>query len=153
MNVAIHNLIGVYNWPTIHTILYLLRMLGRKWKWNIPFIFNDKSTGSCTCLRLDLYLSHVKITCATADSFCSLFTYPHNPRSHTCAYVTHMKYNVSRSIEIRQVIHDTRISNGQWPRRDVTNLCGACAVQWSRSYKISGRWDIYMSICLYINSK
>jgi hypothetical protein len=26
----------------------------------IPFIFNDKSTGSCICLRLDLYLSHVK---------------------------------------------------------------------------------------------
>jgi hypothetical protein len=34
-----------------------------------------------------------------------------------------MKDNVSRSIEISQVIHDTRISNGQWPRRDVT-----CAV-------------------------
>jgi hypothetical protein len=40
----------------------------------IPFIFNDKSTGSSICLRLDLYVSHVKITCATADRFCSLFT-------------------------------------------------------------------------------
>jgi hypothetical protein len=26
----------------------------------IPFIFNDESTGSCICLRLDLYMSHVK---------------------------------------------------------------------------------------------
>jgi hypothetical protein len=65
------------------------------------------------------------ITCSTADSFCSLFPYPfHNPRSHTRAYVRHMKDNVSRSFEIRQVIHDTRISNGQWPRCDVTK----CAV-------------------------
>jgi hypothetical protein len=50
---------------------------------------------------------------------------PHNPRSRTCAYVMHMKDNVSRRIEIRQVIHDTRISNGQWPLCDVTNLCGS----------------------------
>jgi hypothetical protein len=33
-----------------------------------------------------------------------------------------MKDNVSRSFEIRQVIHDTRISNGQWPRCDVTKF-------------------------------
>jgi hypothetical protein len=26
----------------------------------IPFIFNDESTGSCICLGLDLYMSHVK---------------------------------------------------------------------------------------------
>jgi hypothetical protein len=26
----------------------------------IPFIFNDESTGSCICIRLDLYMSHVK---------------------------------------------------------------------------------------------
>jgi hypothetical protein len=38
-------------------------------------------------------------------------TPPQNPLSYTRAYVTHMKDNVSRSIEIRQVIHDTRISN------------------------------------------
>jgi hypothetical protein len=25
----------------------------------IPFIFNNESTGSCKCLRLDLYMSHV----------------------------------------------------------------------------------------------
>jgi hypothetical protein len=25
-----------------------------------PFIFNDESTGSCICLRLDLYMSYVK---------------------------------------------------------------------------------------------
>jgi hypothetical protein len=31
----------------------------------IPFIFNDESTGSCICLRLDLYLSHVKTRCAS----------------------------------------------------------------------------------------
>jgi hypothetical protein len=38
-----------------------------------------------------------------------------------------MKNNVSRSIEIRQVIHDTRISNGQWPgvtSRNVRCVCG-----------------------------
>jgi hypothetical protein len=29
----------------------------------IPFIFNDESTGSCICLRLDLYLSHVLLLC------------------------------------------------------------------------------------------
>jgi hypothetical protein len=33
------------------------------------------------------------ITWATADSFCSLFSYPHNPRSHTWDYVTHMTVN------------------------------------------------------------
>jgi hypothetical protein len=26
----------------------------------IPFIFNDESTGSCICLRLNLYMSHVQ---------------------------------------------------------------------------------------------
>jgi hypothetical protein len=92
-----------------------------------------------TCNTMRVYHDTI-ITCATADSFCSLFPYaPHNPRSHTCAYVTHMKDNVSISSEIRQVIHDTRFSNGQWPRRDVTNLCGSCAVRWPRSYEISGR--------------
>jgi hypothetical protein len=33
-----------------------ISMLKKKSK-RIPFIFNDKSTGSCICLRLDLYLS------------------------------------------------------------------------------------------------
>jgi hypothetical protein len=31
-----------------------------KIKKRIPFIFNDESTRSCICLRLDLYMSHVK---------------------------------------------------------------------------------------------
>jgi hypothetical protein len=26
----------------------------------IPFIFNDKSTGSCICLRLGLYMSYLQ---------------------------------------------------------------------------------------------
>jgi hypothetical protein len=47
-------------------------------------------------------------------------------RSHTCAYVTRTKDNVSRSFEMRSVIHDTRISSEQWPRCDVTNgTCGS----------------------------
>jgi hypothetical protein len=57
-------------------------------------------------------------------TFCSLFPYPSTNRSHTCAYVTCMKDNVSRSFEMRHVIHDTRISSGNWPRCDVTN--GTC---------------------------
>jgi hypothetical protein len=83
-----------------------------------------------TCNTMRVYHDTI-ITCSTADSFCSLFPYTHNPRSHTCAYVTHMKNNVLRSFEIRQVINDTRISNGQWRRCDVTKcavMCGACAV-------------------------
>jgi hypothetical protein len=28
-------------------------------EYKIPSIFNDESTGSCICLRLDLYMSHV----------------------------------------------------------------------------------------------
>jgi hypothetical protein len=46
-----------------------------------------------TCNTMRVYHDNI-ITCATADSFCSLFPYPlHNPRSHTCAYVTHMTVN------------------------------------------------------------
>jgi hypothetical protein len=29
-------------------------------KERIPFIFNDESTGSCICLRLDLYMSYLQ---------------------------------------------------------------------------------------------
>jgi hypothetical protein len=101
----------------------------KKKKKRTPFISNDESTGTYICLKLDLYMSHVKITCATADSFCSLFPYPHNPRSHTCVYVTHKRNNVSRSFEILQVIHDTRNSNGQWPRCDVTKCSVPCGDQ------------------------
>jgi hypothetical protein len=93
----------------------------------IPFIFNDKSTGSCVCLRLDLYLSHVKITCATADWYCLYlcFPTPSTIRSQTCAYVTRMKDNVSRSFKPRHVIPDTRISSGQCTRCDVNVTWGA----------------------------
>jgi hypothetical protein len=31
---------------------------GKKSK--LPFIFNDENTGSCICLRLDLYMSYIK---------------------------------------------------------------------------------------------
>jgi hypothetical protein len=64
-----------------------------KWKkesTRIPFIFNDESAGSCICLRLDLYMSHVKhdtiITCSTAVCFCFYLSSPTPPtnRSHTC---------------------------------------------------------------------
>jgi hypothetical protein len=98
----------------------------------ISFIFNDKSTGSCTYLRLDLYLSHVKkhdtiITCATAVCFCFYLCSPSPPtiRSHTCAYVKRMKHNFSRSFEPRHVIPDTRISSGQCPRCDVNVTLGS----------------------------
>jgi hypothetical protein len=48
------------------------------------------------------------------------------PAPHTCAYETRMKDNVSRSFEMRHVIHDIHISSGQWPRCDVTNgTCGS----------------------------
>jgi hypothetical protein len=52
-------------------------------KESVPFIFNDESTGSCICLRLDLYMSHVKIICASADSFYFFISPPiRYPRSH-----------------------------------------------------------------------
>jgi hypothetical protein len=59
---------------------------------------------------------------------------PHpTTRFHICAYVTRMKDNVSRSFEMRHVIHDILISSGQWPRCDVTYG----AVRCPRSYEIS----------------
>jgi hypothetical protein len=61
----------------------------------IPFIFNDERY---------------------TFTFLSLFPYPSfTTRSHTCAYVTRIKDNFSRSFEPRHVIPDTRISSGQWP--------------------------------------
>jgi uncharacterized alkaline shock family protein YloU len=39
--------------------------------------------------------------------------------------ITRMKDNVSKSFEMRHVIHDIRISSGQWPRCDVK-----CAVRY-----------------------
>jgi hypothetical protein len=57
--------------------------------------------------------------------FLSSFPYPSTNRSHTCAYATRMKDNVSRSFEPRHVIPDTRISSGQCPRCDVNVTLGA----------------------------
>jgi hypothetical protein len=94
---------------------------------------------SYTCYTYSCYAYHFyayRLYFINVIAFVHCFPTPQNPRFHTCAYVTHIKNNVSRSIEIRQVLHDTRISNGQWPRRDVTNLCGVCAVRWARSYEI-----------------
>jgi hypothetical protein len=51
--------------------------------------------------------------------FVLLFPYPSTTRPHTCAYITRMKDNVSRSFEPRHVIPGTRIS-GQCPRCDVS---------------------------------
>jgi hypothetical protein len=93
-----------------------------KEKESIPFIFNDESTGSCICLRLDLYMSHVKITCTTADCFCFLCSPTLPQPAPTRAYVTRMKDNVSRSFEPRHVISDIRISSGLRPRCDITNV-------------------------------
>jgi hypothetical protein len=44
-----------------------------------------------------------------------------------------MKGNVTRSFEMCHVIHDIRISSGQWPRCDVTYGAVRCAM----SYEIS----------------
>jgi hypothetical protein len=54
-------------------------------------------------------------------AFVLCFPIPSTTRSHTCTYVTRIKDNVSRSFKMRHVIHNTRISSGQWPRCDVTN--------------------------------
>jgi hypothetical protein len=71
---------------------------------------------------------------------------PSTTRSHTCACVTRMKDNASRSFKPRHVIPDTRISSGQCPRCDVNVTLGArdlhavrkmCA-RFPRSHKISG---------------
>jgi hypothetical protein len=43
----------------LYTYLSYLIFFGL-WKKRIPFTFNDESTGLCICLRLDLYMSHVK---------------------------------------------------------------------------------------------
>jgi hypothetical protein len=59
-----------------------------------------------TCNTMRVYHNTI-ITWATADSFCSLFPYPHNPRSHTCDYVTHMTVNGS-SVTSRKVRHGSQ---------------------------------------------
>jgi hypothetical protein len=62
------------------------------------------------------------ITCATADSFSSLFPYPlHNPRSHACAYVTHMTVNgpVVTSRKVRYGSRDCRGHMKKWALRHI----------------------------------
>jgi hypothetical protein len=46
-------------------------------KKRIPSIFNDESTGSCICPRLDLYSSHVKIGARHLGSLCSIVPFSH----------------------------------------------------------------------------
>jgi hypothetical protein len=55
----------------------------------IPFIYNDESTGSCICLRLDLYMSHIKIGARHLVSLCSILPFSHKkyPRQETVTYV------------------------------------------------------------------
>jgi hypothetical protein len=47
--------------------------------------------------------------------------------------ITRMKDNISRSFEMRHVIHDIHIGSGQWPRCDVTYGTVRCP----RSYEIT----------------
>jgi hypothetical protein len=35
----------------------------------VPFIFNDESTRSCICLRLNIYMSHVLLLCVSVIFF------------------------------------------------------------------------------------
>jgi hypothetical protein len=63
----------------------------------------------------DPVLSSLKMKGIRLSFFCSLFPYPPTTRAPTRAYVKRMKDN-----EMRHVVHDTRISSGQCPRRDVT---------------------------------
>jgi hypothetical protein len=58
-------------------------------------------------------------------SFYLCFPTPPTTHSHTCAYVTRMTGNFSRSFEPRYVTPDTRISSGQCPRCDVNVTLGS----------------------------
>jgi hypothetical protein len=61
--------------------------------------------------RLTRYCNNMRYSGFSFVFFVSLT--PPATRSHTCAYVTRMKDNVSRSFEMRHVVHDTHISSGQ----------------------------------------
>jgi hypothetical protein len=64
-----------------------------------------------TCNTMRVYHDSI-ITCATADSFSSLFPYPlHNPRFHTCAYITHMTFN-GPGVTSRKVRYGSRDCQG-----------------------------------------
>jgi hypothetical protein len=105
----------------------------------------------CTLLTCDMYMSDLRhihdpvLSSLKMEGIRSLyflcFPTTSTTRSHICAYVTRMNDNVSRSFEMRHVIHDIRISSGQWPRCDVKYG----AVRCPRSYEISRTLDIYMS--------
>jgi hypothetical protein len=103
----------------------------------IPFIFNDESTGSCIFLRLNLYLSHVKIGARHLGSLCSILPFSHKkyPRQETVMYVARCIQGmflvvptfVSRCHYLRK---DARDPDGNiwnceregWPIKDVTRL-------------------------------
>jgi hypothetical protein len=75
-----------------------------------------------TCDTMRVYHDTI-ITCATADSFCSLFPYPlpHNPRSHTCAYVTHMMVN-GPGVTSRKVRYGSRDCQGHTKKRALRHI-------------------------------
>jgi hypothetical protein len=50
-------------------------------------------------------MSHVLLLCVSRIAFVHCFPTPPTTRSHTYAYVTRIKDNVSRSFEMRHVIH------------------------------------------------
>jgi hypothetical protein len=85
-----------------------------------------------TCKTMRVYHDTI-ITCATADSFCSLFPYhPHNPRSHTCDYVTRMTVNGS-GVTSRKVRYGSRDFKVIWKKPAVrhmhVNVC-VCVCGW-----------------------
>jgi hypothetical protein len=63
-----------------------------------------------TCNTMRVYHDTI-ITCATANSFSSLFPYPHKSRFHTCAYVRHMTVN-SPGVTSRKVQYGSRGCQG-----------------------------------------
>jgi hypothetical protein len=107
------------------TYVPLLIVFPRKTSKRTPSIFKDESTGSCICLRSPIYMSHVNKIQPIRVKMIRI--------AGIRAYVTRMKDNVSRSFEMRHVIHDIRISSGQWPQCDVTYGVVRCP----RSYEIS----------------
>jgi hypothetical protein len=91
------------------------------------YVLGDTYTCNMFKNITDTHNNNTIITCATAVCFCFYLSSPTPSanRSHTRAYVTRMKDNVSRSVEPRHVIPDTRISSGQYPRCDVNVKLGA----------------------------
>jgi hypothetical protein len=48
----------------------------------IPSIFNDENTGSCICLRLDLYLAHVLLLCVSVIFILVPLPHPQTAPTH-----------------------------------------------------------------------